>query len=215
MLQNPQPAYGVDTLCATGIQHYDTLRKSALNVEHIFLFLVELAGGTGFLGSHLVTKLVQDGHHVRILARNPPRNAADLPPQVEFIQGSVTDPHAVLRATDGAAGIFHLSGVVEHSRRNDDAITATHVDGTRNVLEAAERSRARVVYASTSGTVAVSTDPMSRPGDDAPYAEAVTAPWPYYRSKIEAERAARRLAEEKGVELVRTTRAPFLTYESF
>ena len=69
-------------------------------------------------------------------------------------------------------------------------------------LEPAARHRCRLVLVSTSGTVGCSRDPESRPDEEAPWCESTVARWPYYRSKLEAERPARALAEALGVELV-------------
>lgn len=61
----------------------------------------------------------------------------------------------------------------------------------------------RQVYASTSGTVAVSsTGTVPYPNDASPYATDITATWPYYATKIEAENAALQRAEKLGIELV-------------
>lgn len=79
-----------------------------------------------------------------------------------------------------------------------------NVQGTLNVVRAAaEAGVRRVVYASTSGIVAVSRDGAAPPPSDAsPYAREVTAGWPYYVSKLQAEEEARSLARQLGVDLV-------------
>lgn len=116
---------------------------------------------------------------------------------------NLTPPHTNCTHTCFVYHTHARSGVVEHSRRNDGPIVNTNVDGTLRVLEVAAQRSIRVVYASTSGTVAVSSDPSFIARDDSPYAEAITANWPYYSSKIEAEKRALQIAREKGVELVR------------
>ena len=70
------------------------------------------------------------------------------------------------------------------------------------VLSQPHGHRCRLVLVSTSGTVGCSRDPESRPDEEAPWCESTVARWPYYRSKLEAERPARALAEALGVELV-------------
>jgi len=78
----------------------------------------------------------------------------------------------------------------------------THVDGTRRVLEAmAKAGVKKMVLASTSGTVAVSTRDEVL-DESAGYAEEVVAGWPYYVSKIYQERLAFQLGAELGIAVV-------------
>lgn len=162
-----------------------------------------VTGGTGFLGEHLVRLLVEDGQKVRVLARSA--TAEDVPPGVEVVAGSVLDDAAVAAAVRGATGVFHLAGLVEHGRRpaRAAAMLDVNVGGTVRVVRAAAAAGAtRVVYASTSGAVAVSRDSSFMGGEDSAYAREVTAGWPYYRTKIAAEEGARAAAARDGVQLV-------------
>ena len=169
-----------------------------------------VTGGTGLLGQHLVDELVTSGHRVRVLARTAEGSARgrrrrrgrehDL---IEVVQGSVTDREAVDQALEGMEGVFHLAGVVEHSRKDAAALHAVNVGGTLTVLAAAAAAGVRrVVYASTSGCVGVSKGPDFVADDASPYATELVRTWPYYASKVEAERAALELAEREGLELV-------------
>jgi len=120
---------------------------------------------------------------------------------------SVLDAPALREAFRGADGVFHLAGVVEHSRSaavTGDMSSVT-VRGTVNAVSAAAAEGIRrVVYASTSGVAAVSrADTRARPpGDGDGYADEVIAAWPYYACKAEAERAAIAAATKRGVDLV-------------
>eukprot|EP00899_Mesostigma_viride_P012190 jgi/Mesvir1/20972/Mv08039-RA.1 len=162
------------------------------------LYLV--TGGTGFLGIWLVKKLLSTGHNVRVIARSP---SDELPSSVVFYPGSILDESVLREAVKGVDGVFHLAGLVEHSRRRTKDIEAVNMNGTLHVLEACVAARVkRVVYASTSGTVAVSTDSSYVADDKAPYAKEVTKKWPYYRTKIDAEAAAIEYAKKHGLYLV-------------
>jgi dihydroflavonol-4-reductase len=78
----------------------------------------------------------------------------------------------------------------------------THVDGTRRLLEAAARQGvSRIVLASTSGTVAVSSSEAIH-DERSGYATETVAGWPYYCSKIYQEKLALQLGEELGLEVV-------------
>src|SRR5690348_14790173 len=115
-----------------------------------------VTGATGFLGKHLLDRL--EAKNVRVLVRKPTKRLARL--GVEVTKADVLDEDELARATQGVKQIYHLAGLV--SRNPDDAhvMYRVHVDGTRAVLQAAAKAKVgRVVVASTSGTVACSSDP--------------------------------------------------------
>jgi nucleoside-diphosphate-sugar epimerase len=99
-------------------------------------------------------------------------------------------------------GVVHLAALVLHRRDDADRAFRTNVDGTTAMVRLAARLGCRLVYLSTSGTVGCFAGPGERAGEDAPYCAGRVARWPYYASKIAAERAASALADELGVELV-------------
>jgi dihydroflavonol-4-reductase len=107
------------------------------------------------------------------------------------MQGDVLDRARVERAAAGCDGALHCAGKV--SRNPDDAeeLYRLHVEGTRTVLAACKAARVRrFVLASSSGTLAVSEDPRHvATEDDAPDVVLISR-WPYYRTKLYAERAA-------------------------
>jgi dTDP-L-rhamnose 4-epimerase len=75
---------------------------------------VLVTGGAGFIGSHLVDALINDGHRVRILDSLAPevhggKVPAHLNPEAEFVHGDVCDPAAVSEVLDGVDGVFHLA----------------------------------------------------------------------------------------------------------
>jgi UDP-glucose 4-epimerase len=116
-------------------------------------FLV--TGGAGFMGSHLVDKLLDRGHAVRVLDDLSSGNRENLPPHVEFIHGDVTDPVAVEQAFDGIDGCFHLAAITSVVRSNREWLRTHHVNltGTLNIFDQARRLRScrqiPIVYAST------------------------------------------------------------------
>ncbi len=96
--------------------------------------IVLVTGASGFLGRAVAAALVAEGHEVRTLQRRPSRV-----PGARDALGSVTDASAVGRAIDGAAGVIHLAAKV--SLAGDPAeFRRVNVDGTRIVLDAAERA---------------------------------------------------------------------------
>lgn len=159
-----------------------------------------VTGGTGFLGSHLVARLLADGHSVRVLGRSPPERP--LGANAEFFPGDLRDPEPLRRATAEMEAIYHLAGLVSFNPRDGRAMYELHVDGTRRLLEAAAESGARrIILASTSGTIAVSTkEEIADEDHDHPIA--VVGRWPYYLSKIYQEKLALRFCRERSLPLV-------------
>lgn len=123
-----------------------------------------VTGGAGFIGSHLVPRLLAAGHRVRVLDTlsaqihgDPPKGVAWLTetPGLRFTQGSVTDPAALGAALEGAEAVIHLAAetgtgqsMYEIARYN-----AVNSQGTALLMELLakdpDRSVQRVVLASS------------------------------------------------------------------
>jgi UDP-glucose 4-epimerase len=111
---------------------------------------VLVTGGGGFIGSHVVDRLMRDGHTPRIfdLSASPYHS----PLEVETFTGSITDPGNLDLAMRDCDAVIHLAAVADVSHVLADPVLAEEVNtrGTLNVLEAACRAKAgRVVYGST------------------------------------------------------------------
>lgn len=164
-----------------------------------------VTGASGFAGRHLLQARAP-GTKVVALLRNPAawtqqdwsRELDD----IELVKGSLTGTQSWTEELPALAGIFHFAALVRHSRHNAEEVYRTNVDGTLNVVRLAAKHRCRVVMLSTSGTVGCFDDPDSAADENAEFCEATVAHWPYYHSKIIAERKARQLADSLGVELV-------------
>jgi UDP-glucose 4-epimerase len=114
-----------------------------------------VTGGAGFVGSHLVDALLHDRHAVRVLDDLSSGNRENLPRQIEFIYGDVTNPAAVEQAFDGVEACFHLAAIASVVRSSCEWRRTHEVNltGTINIFEQARRLRDHreipVVYAST------------------------------------------------------------------
>ena len=126
-------------------------------------FLV--TGGAGFIGSHLVDRIVAEGHAVTVLdnfASGSPANleSASRTGRVEIVEGSILDQSALDRAIAGAEAVFHLA--VECVRKSLGEPLPNHevnATGTLMVLEAARRARVgRFIYCSSSEVYGNSSD---------------------------------------------------------
>lgn len=115
-----------------------------------------VTGGAGFIGSHLVERLLKEGHHVRVvdnLITGKRENLAHLEGDLEFHEVSITDGDVLKPIFQGADYVFHQAALPSVPRSIDDPLT-THnynVTGTLNVLIAARDAGVkRVVYAASS-----------------------------------------------------------------
>lgn len=145
-----------------------------------------VGGATGFLGRHVVRVLRDGGHEVVAVSRGGGK-VGDV--SVEPLD--VLDADAVKRSAEGCVGAFLCTGKVTRSRDASEELYQAHVVGTQTALDGLRAAGVRrVVVASTSGTLAVSTraDRIADEGCRAPLE--VIAGWPYYRTKLYAEREA-------------------------
>ncbi len=133
--------------------------------------LVTLIGGGGFLGRYVAQALLKRGARVRIVARDP-KHAFFLKPQgglgqTQFIAGDVTKRASIDRAVQGSDAVINLVGLLA------GPLQAVHVDGARNVADAARAAGAETLVQIS----AIGADPESKSL--------------YGRTKAEGEAAAR------------------------
>lgn len=110
-----------------------------------------LTGGTGFVGSHLLRRLLRDGHQVRALRRTGAlfSSAERDQPQLETVEGDIFSSDLASRIA-GCDAVIHLVGIIMEQGRN--TFEAVHHLGTRNVVRAAsEAGVRRFVLMSASG----------------------------------------------------------------
>lgn len=161
-----------------------------------------ITGATGFLGKHLVEQLKAEGEspRLRLLCRglSPWERDAD----VEVVHGDIVNREHVEHAAEGVSEIYHLAGVVSRETKDQDLLYETHIEGTRNVCEAALKHKVeKVVAVSSSGTVAVGNTPAVH-DEKSGYKNEVVAEWPYYLSKIFAEKLALDYQARTGLNVV-------------
>ncbi|HKD13958.1 MAG TPA: complex I NDUFA9 subunit family protein [Candidatus Angelobacter sp.] len=100
--------------------------------------LVFLTGATGFVGGHLLKRLLAEGHKVRALVRDPVR--AKLPvSQVELVQGDIVDGVGLDSGMKGCDAVINLVGIIVETGKS--TFERVHHIGTRNVVEAAQRNK--------------------------------------------------------------------------
>jgi NAD dependent epimerase/dehydratase len=171
-----------------------------------------VTGGEGFIGSHLVERLVREGASVRVLALyNPFGRYGWLDPavhaDVEVLPGDVRDPERVFQAVDRTEVVFHLAALIgiPYSYVAPTSYVQVNVEGTVNVAEACRRAGVRrMVHTSTSETYGTArTVPISEDHPMQPQS-------PYSASKIGADNMA--LSFHHAFELPVAVVRPFNTY---
>ena len=174
-----------------------------------------VTGAAGFIGSHLVERLLADGHHVRAFVRYNSTSswgwlepyAASPNDNLEICTGDIRDFDAVSRAMKGVDAVFHLAALIgiPYSYVSPLAYVKTNVEGTYNVLQAArENGVSRVVHTSTSeiyGTAQYVPIDEKHP---------VNPQSPYAASKASADFLA--LSFHRSFDLPVTVVRPFNTY---
>ena len=162
-----------------------------------------VTGGAGFIGSHLTTRLVRDGHTVRVLDNLKAGSLENLRPvanSIEFINVDVRDAATVAAAVRGVDVVFHeaaLASVPLSVERPLDTHSVC-VTGMLQVLDAARQSGVRrVVYAASSS--AYGDDPeMPKRETQCP-----TVVSPYGAAKLAAELYCEAFARTYDLETVR------------
>ena len=114
-----------------------------------------VTGGCGFIGTHLVDRLVRDGHQVIVLDDLSTGSLEGLNPSAEPLYCSVTDADGLVAATEAADVVFHTAAWARVGRSVADPVGthAVNVTGTLNVLRAAQINGVRRVINSSSSSV--------------------------------------------------------------
>jgi uncharacterized protein YbjT (DUF2867 family) len=140
---------------------------------------VLVTGATGFIGPYVVHALRGREVPVRVLVREPRHGSNAAAWGAEVVQGDVTDPESLRRATAGVDAVVHLVAIIKGSRADFERVMA---QGTRDLVGAARDAGVkRFVLASALGLDERTKDAV-----------------PYYRAKWEMERAVK----ESGLEHV-------------
>jgi nucleoside-diphosphate-sugar epimerase len=157
-----------------------------------------VTGAGGFIGSRLVSYLRSYGHEVLATVREQSANETLRSAGADVRVADVTDMSQLVDAFNGADGVFHLAALFNHPDKSWEDYRAVNVEGTLNVLRAAQEAGCqRVVHCSTVG---VATEAHPPPyNEDTPY-----SPQPddkYEVTKTEGEIAARQFAGENEISL--------------
>jgi dihydroflavonol-4-reductase len=144
---------------------------------------VFVTGATGLAGANTCKLLIERGDHVRALARAEADSGplADL--GVEVVTGDVTDADQVLAGATGSDSAIHCAALLGGASQNLADFEAVNINGTKNVLDAAEKLGLRRVVAVSTGTFFDTSTGLDR--EDAPLSKEPSSD-PYTITKMAA-----------------------------
>jgi UDP-glucose 4-epimerase len=156
---------------------------------------VLVTGGAGYIGSHLVDRLLAEGHEVAVvddLTTGRVDNLAGTLSQIRFVNGSILDEELVRTEVSRADQVFHLAAAVGVRHIVDDPLRSLLVNtrGTDNVLQACFRYWRKVVVASTSEVYGKTAQIPMREADDRVLGPTTVHRWSYATAKAVDEHLA-------------------------
>ena len=138
-----------------------------------------VTGGAGFIGRHLVSKLLSLGHAVTIYDNFSTSKKSSTPAKI--IEGDIKDAPDVERVMRGMQAVFHLAAISD-LRADENLIYNTNFIGSKNVFEAAKQAGAKVVF--TSSSAVYGETKLAKESDECHPANQ------YGKSKLRAEKIA-------------------------
>jgi len=115
-----------------------------------------ITGATGFLGHHLVKRLMKEGYKVKILKEGSAQIDLLKGIEVESVIGDIRDLEAVKKAVKDCEIVFHLAGIIAYWSRLNRLQYEINVEGTKNVVRAClENKIKRLIHVSSDVTIGV------------------------------------------------------------
>lgn len=113
---------------------------------------VALTGGSGFVGRHVLRMLLEEGVHVRALLRDPTKLVLK-DAHVTIVEGDLFSRDRLAELVHGVDAVIHLVGIIMEAPSRGQTFERIHVEGTRNLMEAAQQAGAkRWIHMSALGT---------------------------------------------------------------
>ncbi len=128
-----------------------------------------VTGGTGFVGSWLVDRLLNDNHRVDLLVRKPELYTKKHP-NLNILKGDITDPESLKQLSEKTDVIFHLAGLVAYKKKQRAQMEKVNVQGTKNIVEECKNKNIKkFIHMSSTCAVGVSFDGKTPLTEDSEY----------------------------------------------
>ncbi|XP_028761637.1 vestitone reductase-like isoform X4 [Neltuma alba] len=178
-----------------------------------------VTGGTGFIGSWLVKRLLEDGYSVNTTVRSNPEHKKDvsfltnLPgasQRLRILKADLSEPESFKEAIEGCIGVFHVATPLDFEEKEpEEIVTKRSIDGALGILKACLTSKTvkRVVYTSSASAV----DYLGKEDevkDESSWTDvdllrtSKTFGWSYAVSKTLTEKAVLTFGEQNGLDVV-------------
>lgn len=153
--------------------------------------IVLVTGGTGFIGRHLIRKLMERHASIRVVTRDPSRLPGEWQGLVEVVVGDLTDVKTQAAATQGVGIVFHLAAEI----RDTTLMKSINVEAVRGLMEHAARAGVRrVVHLSSVGVIGAK-------GPGIVTEETPCQPESFYeQTKLEGERIVQTYSRSRRIE---------------
>jgi nucleoside-diphosphate-sugar epimerase len=160
-----------------------------------------VTGGTGFIGSHLIDRLLSKGYHVRALVRNPKKLGFLQGLPIEIIEGDLFSTAALESAVAGADYVYHVAGLVAaHSKAE---FFRGNRDATKHLAEITAR-----INPSVKKFIHISSQTAVGPGNGMSPVNESTVPHPlttYGKSKLASEEEVLKFKDVMPVTILRVS----------
>lgn len=178
-----------------------------------------VTGGTGYVASWLIMRLLQHGYSVRATVRSDPKckkdisyltNLPEASKKLQVFHADLNQPDSFNTAIKGCIGVFHLAHPMDvDGKEPEETVTKRAVEGTLGILRACLNSKRvkRVIYISSAATILYNNEGLSVTDErtwsnlDICRSSKLVSP-SYLLSKTITERTALEFAEKNGLDLV-------------
>ncbi|KAK7374139.1 hypothetical protein VNO80_07565 [Phaseolus coccineus] len=179
-----------------------------------------VTGGTGFIGSWIIKRLLEHGYYVNTTIRSDPgrkrdvsflTNLPDASEKLHFFNADLSNPESFGPAIEGCVGIFHTATPIDFAVNElEEVVTRRTIEGALGILKAAVKSRTvkRVIYTSSASTVSFTGPEPQDVVDESAWSDVDLLRslkpfgWSYAISKVLTEKAVLEFGEQNGLEVV-------------
>ena len=158
--------------------------------------LILVTGATGFIGSHLVERLLEAGKTVRILVRDRKKVPGEWQGRVEVVEGDLTDISSLKEAARDCEKVYHLAGVINLPAGHEDDFYRINLEGTKNIFNSVLEDNPAIKRFLCCSSVGALGPLKSLPANEKTPCNPSNA---YEKSKYEAEKWVLQAGQQNGI----------------